>query len=344
MKTLKELVRPNIYNLEYANTARTGIADRESYVLLDADENPYNSPYNRYPDSSMTDIKILLSKVKGVAFDNIFVANGRSSLIDMLYRCFCRPTVDNVVSVAPSCGLCRKLAKINDVVYKEVLLDDNFQLSAEVLLNACDFNTKILWISSPNDVSGIVPNTKEVALVLEMFDGVVVIDESYSDFNKQPAWRSRLRDYPNLIVLNTLDNSWGCAAISVAMLYANSQIVDVLNKLRDCCMVESFAQKVALQQLREPFEAERWARSIAIERQRMVVAFKALPMCIKVYPSEANFLLVKFNDAMAIYNYLLTKGIIVKDCSKIEQCGDCLRIAVGSKIENNELLAALRQY
>ena len=344
MRTLKELVNPNIYNMECVGAVRNGMAERESYVLLDADENPYNSPYNRYPDSSMTDIKILLSKVKGVAYDRIFVGNGRASLIDLMYRCFCRPGVDNVVLSVPTYDICSKMAYVNGVECRKVTLDDNFQLSADALLNACDSNTKLVWIGSPNTMSGVVPDVNEVALVLEMFDGIVVIDESYSDFNKQPVWRSRLREYPNLVVLNTMDNSWGCAAIGVAMLYADGEIVSMLGKLRNCCVVNSLAQKVALQQLREPFEAERWARSIAVERQRMVVAFRALTMCVKVYPSEANFLLVKFDDAMAVYNYLLSKRVVVKDCSHVELCHDCLRITIGSKIENNELLSALRQY
>lgn len=344
MKPLNELVCPNILRMNPEWSVRGSVGMHENCVFLDADENPYNSPYNRYPDQAMTDLKIALSKVKGVAFDNIYIIDGHGASVDLLYRCFCCSGVDNVVAIEPTRKSYGRLAELNGIEYRRVLLDENFQISGERLLDACDSNTKIVWLCSPNVPSGNVISASEVGLVLDMFDGIVVVDESYSDFTRQPSWRLRLRQYPNLVVLGSMDNSWGCAAIGLSMAFASAAIVEVLEKIRIPYIVNSLTQKVALQQLRDPFEAEKWTRTIVVERQRMVAAFRDLQICVRAYPSDANFVLVEFVDSQAIYNYLLEKGIVVDNCCGEALCGNCLRITVGSKIENNELLSALRQY
>ena len=227
---------------------------------------------------------------------------------------------------------------------RRVLLADNFQLNAERVLEQCDEHTKLIWICSPNSPTGAAANPSEVIMLLEMFDGIVVLDESYVDFSNRASWRSRLAKYENLVVMNTMDNSWGCAAISVAMLYASRDIVGILNRVAAPFALNSLSQKVAIEEFRDTFEAEKRVRTIILERQRMVSAFMDLPICKRVYPSETNFLLVKFENAQAVYKYLSDRGIMVKDCSGMPLCENCLRITIGSKPENNELLSALRQY
>lgn len=344
MRPLKQLVRANILAMKPCRSMRTELNGNEPYIWIERDENPYNSPYNRYPDASMAMLKAAVARVKNVGVSNIFVANGRHAVIDALYRCFCTPSTDNVVSVEPTYYIYNVLAELNGVENRRVLLDDGFRLSAEHIVERCDEHTKIIWICSPNTPVGNTANPEEVTMLLDMFDGIVVIDESYIDFSTQPSWRTKLAKYPNLVVVNTMDNSWGCAAISVAMLYASADIVDVLDKATSPFVINSLSQKVAIDLLRDTFEAEKRVRTIILERQRMMTAIRDLPICAKVYPSDTNFLLVEFSDAKTVYRYLLDRGIVVADCSDIPLCANCLRITIGSKPENNELLSALRQY
>lgn len=344
MKPLEELVRTNILNMTLQDFKYEGARRSESCIWLDRDETPYNSPYNRYPDALLNVLKASIAKVKNVGVGNVFVANGRHALVDAMYRCFCTPGVDNVITVEPTYYIYGALAQLNDVENRRVLLADNFQLNAERVLEQCDEHTKLIWICSPNSPTGAAANPSEVIMLLEMFDGIVVLDESYVDFSNRASWRSRLAKYENLVVMNTMDNSWGCAAISVAMLYASRDIVGILNRVAAPFALNSLSQKVAIEEFRDTFEAEKRVRAIILERQRMVSAFMDLPICKHVYPSETNFLLVKFENAQAVYKYLSDRGIMVKDCSGMPLCENCLRITIGSKPENNELLSALRQY
>lgn len=344
MKPLKELVRTNVLNMDMQVSDNDSRVRTESCVWLDRDENPYNSPYNRYPDSSMAVLKASIAKIKNVQTANVFIANGRYALVDSIYRCFCTPGVDNVVIVEPTYDVYRTMAELNCVENRSVLLDADLQLNADRVLEQCDEKTKLIWLCSPNTPTGIAANPAEVEVLLEMFDGIVVVDESYVDFSSQLSWRTRLGKFDNLVVLNTMDNSWGCAAIGVAMLYASSELVNMLNRVALPFGLNSLSQKVAIDQLRDTFEAEKRVRFIILERQRMISAFMDLSMCVQVYPSETNFLLVKFEDAQAVYKYLLDKGIVVKNCADMPLCENCLRITIGAKPENNELLSALRQY
>lgn len=344
MKPLSELVRPNIWKLEPYSCARDEFKGREAHVFLDANENPYNAPYNRYPDPMQADLKALLSKVKGVPMDNICLGNGSDETIDLSYRCFCRPGVDNVVAMEPTYGMYKVCADVNDVEYRPVPLDDKFQISASALLEACDENTKLIWICTPNNPTGNLINPDEIALVLDLFDGIVVVDEAYSDFTKERTWRSRLAKYPNLIVLNTMSKAWGCAAIRLGMAFASKEIIDIFNKVKYPYNVNELTQRLAKQRMSDVFEVEKWVNTIVVERSRMTLAFSQLPLCEKVYPTDANFFLAKVSDATKIYNYLINLGVVVRNRNNVRLCHNCLRITVGSKSENNELLAALRQY
>ncbi len=343
MISLEQLVRPNIWSLAPYSSARNEYAGREARVFLDANENPYNNPYNRYPDPLQLEVKAAIAKVKGVPAENIFLGNGSDEAIDLPYRCFCRPGVDNVVAIEPTYGMYKVCADINDVEYRPVLLDENFQITADRLLAACDERTKLIWICSPNNPTGNNIVREEIVRVIKGFEGIVIVDEAYSDFSSQPSLRSELAKYPNLIVLNTMSKAWGCAAIRLGMAFASKEIIELFNKVKYPYNVNLLTQRQALEALNDPFQVDKWVRMLLVERGRMIEAFKLLPFCQKVYPTDANFFLVKVDDAQKTYDYLVDNGIIVRNRTRIQLCHNCLRVTVGTKNENNELIAALRQ-
>lgn len=344
MKPLDELLRPNIAKLLPYRCARNEFNGRNARVFLDANENPYNTPYNRYPDPLQTETKELLSKIKGVRPEQICLGNGSDEIIDLAYRCFCRPGTDNVVAIEPTYGMYKVCADINDVEYRPVSLDSKYQAKAETLLEACDTNTKLIWICTPNNPTGNNIDHNEIEKVLDAFGGVVVIDEAYSDFTKVKPFRLKLAQYRNMIVMNTMSKAWACAGIRLGMAFADKAIIDVFNNVKYPYNINSLTQKYAIERLKDSFEIEKWVNTIVLERQRMTSAFAILPICEKVYPTDANFFLSKMNNAQAIYDYLVSCGIIVRNRSNVELCHNCLRITVGTKSENTELLSALRQY
>ena len=299
-------------------------------MFLDANENPYNQPFNRYPDPLQLELKAALSKVKGVPAENIFLGNGSDEAIDLPYRCFCDPGKDNVVAIEPTYGMYKVCADINDVEYRPVLLDENYQFTADRLLAATDAHTKLIWLCTPNNPTGNCLKREEIVKVIEQFEGLVIVDEAYSDFSSQQTFRAELSKYPNLIVLNTMSKAWGCAAIRLGMAFASTEIIGLFNKVKYPYNVNLLTQKQALELLQE--------------RTRMVDAFEILPICEKVYPTDANFFLAKMTDAPKIYNYLVDQGIIVRNRHRVQLCQNCLRITIGTKTENSELIAALRQY
>jgi histidinol-phosphate aminotransferase len=235
-------------------------------------------------------------------------------------------------------------ADINDVEYRPVLLDEQFQISADRLLAACDEHTKLIWLCSPNNPTGNNLLREEMVKVINGFEGIVIVDEAYSDFSSQQTLRSELGKYPNLIVLNTMSKAWGCAAIRMGMAFASKEIIDLFNKVKYPYNVNLLTQRQALEALKDPFEVDKWVRMLNLERGRMIEAFAMLPICQKVYPTEANFFLAKMDDAQKTYDYLVDLGIIVRNRSRIQLCKDCLRITIGTKSENSELIAALRQF
>jgi histidinol-phosphate aminotransferase len=344
MKSLQELTRPNIWSLAPYSSARNEYAGREAHVFLDANENPYNAPYNRYPDPLQLELKEAIAKVKGVPAQCIFLGNGSDEAIDLPYRCFCEPGVDNVVAIEPTYGMYKVCADINNVEYRTVLLDEHFQVTADALLAATDAHTKIIWLCTPNNPTGNCLVREEVIKVIEQFDGLVIVDEAYSDFSSQKTLRSELAKYPNLIVLNTMSKAWGCAAIRLGMAFASEGIIDIFNKVKYPYNVNQLTQQQALKALQDPFEVDGWVKILKEERGRVMQAFSILPICEKIYPTDANFFLAKMTDATGIYNYLVDQGIIVRNRNRVQLCQNCLRITIGTKTENSELIAALRQY
>ena len=343
MKPLQELTRPNIWSLAPYSSARNEYAGREARVFLDANENPYNNPYNRYPDPLQLELKATISKIKSIPEDCIFLGNGSDEAIDLPYRCFCRPGVDNVVAIEPTYGMYKVCADINDVEYRPVLLDDHYQITADRLLAACDERTKLIWICSPNNPTGNNLQREEIVRVIEGFEGIVIVDEAYSDFSNQPSLRQDLAKYPNLIVLNTMSKAWGCAAIRLGMAFASKEIIELFNKVKYPYNVNLLTQRQALEALSDPFQVDKWVRMLKLERDRMIEAFRLLPVCEMVYPTDANFFLAKMNDAQGIYDYLVDQGVIVRNRTRVTLCQNCLRITIGTKTENNELIAALRK-
>ena len=344
MKPLEELTRKNIWNLAPYSSARNEYAGREARVFLDANENPYNNPYNRYPDPLQLELKAAISKVKGVPAANIFLGNGSDEAIDLPYRCFCEPGIDNVVAIEPTYGMYKVCADINNTEYRPVLLDENYQITAERLLAATDAHTKLIWLCSPNNPTGNTLQREEIVKVIEAFEGLVIVDEAYSDFSSQKPLRHEIAKYPNLIVLNTMSKAWGCAAIRLGMAFASEEIIAIFNKVKYPYNVNQLTQQQALQALKDPFEVDKWVKLLLEERSRMIDAFQLLPICVKVYPTEANFFLAQMTDATKIYNYLVDKGIIVRNRHRIHLCQNCLRVTIGTKTEIGELIAALRQY
>ncbi len=344
MKELKELCRENIWRLTPYSSARDEYSGKEAHVFLDANENPYNESLNRYPDPLQLDLKERIGKIKGVSPDQIFLGNGSDEAIDLVYRVFCRPQVDNVVAISPTYGMYAVCADINDVEYRPVLLTDDFQMDAGKLLAACDEHTKAIWICSPNNPTGNLLQREAIEKVLNTFEGIVIVDEAYSDFAKGDTFRSRLDRYPNLIVLNTMSKAWACAGIRLGMAFASKEIISLFNKVKYPYNVSVLTQRQAREMLSDPYQVEKWVSIILREREQMIDAFHLLPICKNTYPTDANFFLAKMTDAKAIYNYLVDKGIIVRNRSKVQLCDNCLRITIGKKTENMELLAALRQY
>lgn len=344
MKPLSELVRKNIWSLKPYSSARNEYSGKVARVFLDANENPYNAPYNRYPDPLQLEVKALLSKIKGVPSECIFLGNGSDEAIDLVYRCFCEPGRDNVVAIEPTYGMYEVCADINDVEYRRVRLDENFQMSAKDILAACDKNTKVVWICSPNNPSGNDIVRSEIEAVVEGFEGIVVIDEAYSDFSTQPSFRMQLAKYPNIIVLNTMSKAWGCAAIRLGMAFASMDIVEIFNKVKYPYNVNILTQNKALELLSDCTDVQRWVGILLEERQRVMEAFAQLPICKKVYPTASNFFLAKVTDAQRIYDYLVDSGIIVRNRTRVALCENCLRVTIGTRSENNELMGALRTY
>ena len=344
MTSLEKLTRKNIWNLAPYSCARNEFTGTTATVFLDANENPYNQPFNRYPDPLQLELKAAIAKVTGVPAENIFLGTGSDEAIDLPYRCFCEPGVDNVVAIEPTYGMYKVCADINDTEYRTVLLDEQYQTTAEKLLAATDEHTKIIWLCTPNNPTGNCLNREEVIKTIEGFQGLVIVDEAYSDFSSQKTLRSELAKYPNLIVLNTMSKAWGCAAIRLGMAFASEEIIHIFNKVKYPYNVNQLTQQQALEALKDPFEVDNWVKILLQERGRMMEAFAMLPICEKVYPTDANFFLAKMTDATKIYNYLVDRGIIVRNRHRVQLCQNCLRITIGTKSENSELIAALRQY
>ena len=344
MFSLDKLVRPNIQRLTPYSCARDEFKGRAAKVFLDANENPYNTPFNRYPDPLQEELKAKLAPVKGVAPQCIFLGNGSDEAIDLVYRIFCEPGRDNVVAIAPTYGMYSVCADINDVEYRAVPLRQDFTLDADALLAATDSRTKVIWLCSPNNPTGNALERAAVERIIKELQGIVVVDEAYSDFNDLRPFRLDLDRFPNIIVLNTFSKLWASAAIRLGMAFASPEIIALFNKVKYPYNVNILTQKQAVAMLSDLQHINLWRATLLKERSHLLPAIAELPICKAVYPTDANFFLARVTDANDIYRYLVDNGIIVRNRSRVELCDNCLRFTIGTPEENNALLGALRRY
>ncbi|MBO6005677.1 MAG: histidinol-phosphate transaminase [Paludibacteraceae bacterium] len=339
-KTLEQLVRNNIRNLAPYSCARDEFKG-EARVYLDANENPLNAPYNRYPDPLQLSLKEKISRIKGVKVPQIMLGNGSDEPIDLVYRVFCEPKVDNAVAIAPTYGMYGVCADVNDVEYRSVLLEDDFSLNADKVLAAVDEHTKVIFLCSPNNPTGNLLNSSEIEKILRSFDGITVIDEAYIDFASNESWTKRLAEFPNMIVLHTFSKAWGLAAVRCGMAFASEEIISYFNKVKYPYNVNALTQNLVSDSIDKIEQKEAWVKMILEERERVSNELKGYPCVLDVYPSDANFVLVKTNDAQGIYAKLVDEGIIVRNRNSVVLCGGCLRITIGTRQENDELLKIL---
>jgi histidinol-phosphate aminotransferase len=337
-------VRQNILRLEPYSCARDEFQG-EASVYLDANENPYNNPWNRYPDPLQRTLKRKIAEIKGVREQQIMIGNGSDETIDLTFRIFCEPAADNVVAIDPTYGMYKVCAEINNVEYRSVALEHDFLLNADRLLAAADKNTKIIFICSPNNPTGNLMQTEEIRKVIENFGGIVAVDEAYIDFADYRGWLPELDKYPNLIVFQTFSKAYALASMRCGLAFASEEIIALYNKVKYPYNVSFLTQNAVLEQIRNgAAQKNSWVRQILAERQPLVDALLKLPVTEKIYHSDANFILVKTADANGIYTYLTETGIIVRNRNKVKLCAGCLRITVGTPDENRALIDALKKY
>ena len=345
---LDKLIRKNIKSLKPYSSARHEFTG-EASVFLDANENAYGSPvvmepFNRYPDPLQWELKFQLAKIKGVPAENIFVGNGSDEVIDLAYRIFCNPGKDNVIICPPTYGMYEVSANINDIEIRKVNLLEGFQLDVEGILAATDKKTKLLFICSPNNPTGNNMNREDVELLLNNFPGIIIIDEAYINYSRQKTFIQELTEYPNLIVMQTLSKAWGLAALRLGLCYASMDMIDLFNKVKPPYNVNKASQQLALEALQDTEQVNSWIREVVLEKDYLAKTMAEFPFVEQVYPSDANFFLMKVKDADRLYNYLAEHKVIVRNRSKEVMCEDCLRITIGTPEENQQLLNLLKNY
>jgi histidinol-phosphate aminotransferase len=347
MFNLDTLVRENIKTLKPYSSARHEFTGKAS-VFLDANENAYGSPlpekFNRYPDPLQWQLKFQLAKIKGVPAENIFVGNGSDEVIDLAFRIFCNPAKDNVIVCPPTYGMYEVSGDINDVAVKKVNLIANFQLDVEGILAAVDASTKLIFICSPNNPTGNNMRREDVEIILNNFSGIVIIDEAYINYSKQKTFIQELTEYPNLVVMQTLSKAWGLAALRLGLCYASMDIIDLFNKVKPPYNINDASQQLALEALQNTELVNEWTRAAVLQKEMLMKVMDNFTFAEIIYPSDANFFLMKVKDAQSLYNYLSANEVVVRNRSKDPGCENCLRITIGTPAENELLLTLLKNY
>jgi histidinol-phosphate aminotransferase len=346
--SLENILRENIKKLVPYSSARDEYKGKTG-IFLDANENSYGSPlpenYNRYPDPLQLDLKEKIGKIKGLPIENIFVGNGSDEAIDILFRAFCNPGKDNVIICPPTYGMYEVSANINDVVIRKVpLIEETFQLDIQKILGAITGETKLIFVCCPNNPTGNGVKWEDIKRLIEEFSGIVVIDEAYINFARYRSLIPELLNYPNLVILQTFSKAWGMAGLRIGMAFASEVIIDVFNKIKPPYNINAVSQQLAIDAIANISEVNLWIKEIVHERGLLSKEISEFPFVIKVYPSEANFILVKTTDAIGIYTYLINQQIVVRDRSRISLCESCLRITVGTRVENEKLIKILKEY
>lgn len=340
---LSTLIRSNILRLKPYSCARDEFKG-EASIFIDANESPFNTGLNRYPDPLQKELKTKIATIKNVAIDNIFLGNGSDEPIDIIYRVFCEPNIDNVVAIDPTYGMYKVCADINNIEYRNVCLTNEFELQAKEILEKADSHTKVIWLCSPNNPTGNLLNEREITKILNSFNGIVVIDEAYIDFSQQESWITKLPNFSNLIVLQTLSKAWGCAALRLGMAFASNDIIQFFNKIKYPYNINILTQQQALIQLSKIDVLKGNVAYILNQKEFLTKKLGSISIVEKIYKSDANFLLVKVKNANDTYTYLAQKGIIVRNRNNVTLCGNCLRITIGLAHENEQLIVHLQTF
>lgn len=340
---LENLVRENIKSLKPYSSARDEFKELTSgMVFLDANENPFENGVNRYPDPQQTSVKKELSKLKEIANTNILLGNGSDEVLDLIFRAFCEPKIDNVITLPPTYGMYKVLANINNIEEREVLLTEKFEPNVKAILEKVDENSKILFLCSPNNPTGNSFSEENVEALLNSFKGFVVIDEAYIDFSSKKSWLQRIEEFPNLIITQTLSKAYGMAGIRLGICYASKEIIAILNKIKPPYNVNELTQQKALKRLLNKNKVQHEISKILEQREKLVEKLKSISFVEEIYPTDANFVLVKVDNANSRYNDLIKKGIVIRNRTTQPLCENTLRLTVGTKSENIKLIKALK--
>ena len=341
---IQKLIRPSVKALKPYSSARDDFKEFDKdMVFLDANENPFENGVNRYPDPQQNKVKTQLSKIKNVSIKNILLGNGSDEVLDLIFRAFCEPNQDNVVLLPPTYGMYEVLANVNAVETIKVNLNNDFQPKTEEILKFSSSDSKILFLCSPNNPSGNSFNVNDVETLIANFKGLVVIDEAYIDFSEQPSWLERLEEFPNLIITQTLSKAYGLAGIRLGICYASEDIISTLNKIKPPYNVNELTQQRALERLMKKADVIKEIKNIKDQRNKLIEELKNINFIFKIFPTDANFVLVKVDDATKRYDQLIQKGIVVRNRTNQPLCENCLRLTVGTVLENKKLVNALKE-
>jgi histidinol-phosphate aminotransferase len=340
---IQKLVRDNIKSLKPYSSARDEFKGfSKDMVFLDANENPFNNGLNRYPDPQQISVKKELSRLKGINVNQILLGNGSDEVLDLIFRAFCEPKVDNIITLPPTYGMYKVLAKINNIEEKEVLLTSYFQPNVATILEAVDKNSKLLFLCSPNNPTGNSFTVKNVEMLLKSFQGLVILDEAYIDFSKQKSWLQRLKEFPNLIITQTLSKAYGMAGIRLGICYASAEIISVLNKIKPPYNVNELTQQQVLSRILNQTKVKNEIDKILEQREKLIDKLKGISFIKKIFQTDANFVLIKVDDATKRYHQLIEKGIVIRNRTTQPLCENTLRLTVGTKNENSKLIKALK--
>lgn len=339
---IQKLTRKNVLNMKAYSSARDEYKDfMHTMIYLDANENPFNNGVNRYPDPQQRKLKMLLSQFRKTPENQILLGNGSDEVLDLLFRAFCEPNQDNVITLPPTYGMYGVLAELNAVENKEILLTSDFEPNVDEILEAANENTKILFLCSPNNPTGNSFSDEAILKILKEFNGIVVLDEAYIDFSENDSYLSDLKMYPNLVIIQTLSKAYALAGLRIGILYASPEIIDILNKIKPPYNVNTASQEQAEKKLMQS-TLDAQVKKIKIEREKLIQSLDKVKYIEQIYPSDANFILIKVDDAVKRYNQLIERGIVVRNRSNQPLCFNCLRISIGTKDENENLIQSLK--
>ena len=341
---INNLVRENVKAMKPYSSARDEFEDFDTadMIFLDANENPFENGVNRYPDPQQATVKSVLAQQNGVDKNQILLGNGSDEVLDLLFRAFCEPKIDNIITLPPTYGMYGVLANLNAIENREILLSEDFQPQLEVIMKVVDKNTKMIFLCSPNNPTGNSFSEESIQYLLDNFNGLVVIDEAYIDFSDKASWIQKIKDYPNLIITQTLSKAYGLAGIRLGICYASAAIIGVLNKIKPPYNVNELTQKRALERLANPTQIKEEISSIIKERDLLLKVLNEVNFVIKIYPTEANFILIKVDNANQRYDELIAKGIVIRNRTTQPLCENTLRLTIGTEEENKKLMAALQ--